>query len=113
MQQIILLRLGRSILASSDLHELDHQDLLGFCSKNNWKDMFGACPSMNMENLISNFRSSDSSRKPKSSDLMDLTLACATFPYVDFFATEDGYLKEGLKYVKSKCPRIRAEFTDF
>lgn len=112
-QEVIKIRLKREVLKTSKIHDIDITKIIQFCWESKGRRTLDACPSLKTEKFLSEFRSSDISRNPRNSDAMDLTMSCAIFPYVDYFATDDGYLKEGLKFVKSKCSEIQVEVIDF
>lgn len=57
---------------------------------------------MATEHHLSNFRSSNKHRIARNSDAIDLVTAVAIFPHVDIFITNDGFLKNGLEYVKKQ-----------
>lgn len=54
------------------------------------------------EIYLSNYRASNKNRNAKSSDAIDLVTSVAVFPYVDIFISNDGFLKNGLEYVKKQ-----------
>jgi hypothetical protein len=81
---------------------------LAFCRKHRRRFM-RECHSFSVEHHLSDFRTANPNRSARLSDSTDLTLSSAAFPYVDLFITDDGYLHNGLTFVKKKLPFITTE----
>ena len=64
------------------------------------------CPSFATDCHLSDYRTANPNRKARPADSKDLTMSIAAFPYVDTFVTDDGYLHNGLLYVKKMMPRL-------
>jgi len=86
----------------------DKRDLVSFCLENR-SFLYKACPSLNTERHLSDYRSANPNRNPRLSDSIDLTMSSATFTYVDVFVTNDGFLHDGLQYVSKKAPSINTK----
>jgi hypothetical protein len=92
------------LLPQDKLNELkftleDKRALVKYCIDNK-KSLYKDCPSIQCEHHFAKYRISDKGRKPRLSDSKDYTISIATFPYVDYFITNDRFLYNGLKYAK-------------
>jgi hypothetical protein len=106
-QSILRARISSDIATQADAAGHSFDEVLNHCL--NSSNFYNECPSINAERHLADHRASDPRRKPILSDLQDLILSVAVFPYVDYFVTGDGYLIEGLKYVKIKNPQIKTQ----
>lgn len=105
MRSLLPHRLSEEVTEQTAMAGHSFEDVVAHCLKN-MKAMYKACPSMYAEKLLSDFRASDPTRSTRPSDSIDLTLSVAAFPYVDEFWSGDGYLYEGLQYVKRRAMTI-------
>ena len=101
------------LLPQDKLNELkftleDKRALVKYCIDNK-KLLYKDCPSIQCEHYLAKYRTTNKSRKPKLSDSKDYTISIASFPYVDYFITKDGFLFDGLKYVKKHIPKNNTE----
>lgn len=70
--------------------------------KNKKKLFFKENISAATEIHLSDYRSSNKNRFARNSDAIDLVSSVSIFPYVDIFVSNDGFLKNGLEYVKKQ-----------
>lgn len=80
-------------------------DAIKYCQKHR-RRLMRECPSFSTDHHLADYRTANPNRRSRSSDSKDLTISAAAFPYVDTFVTYDGYLHNGLVYVKKKLPFI-------
>jgi hypothetical protein len=61
----------------------------------NMRATYQACPSLRIEDELSEFRTDDKNRKPQRQDAADLMMAVPALAYCDAFISSDGYVTEG------------------
>lgn len=104
---LICSRIPLEVVRQAELMSFSFEDIVEHCMRSQ-KAMYRACPSMNSERYLSDYRASDHTRITRPSDSKDLTMSVAVLPYVDVFVSGDGYLYEGLQYVIKRVPAIKA-----
>ena len=101
-------RLSRGSPLVEPLPAADVDNAVKFCFQHH-KRLMAACPAYATEHHLADYRTSSAKRRARRSDSMDLRLAVGPFPYVTTFLTNDGYLNDGLAYVKRRQPTIATE----
>jgi hypothetical protein len=60
-------------------------------------EVYKHCPSLRVEDQLSELRISNKDREPRESDAIDLMMAVPSLAYCDAFVSYDGYVAAGAK----------------
>ena len=81
-------------------------ELVDFCWKER-KKFYKQCPSMAVEDCLTDIRARDSNRNPNLQDGRDLQHSIVSLPYCHVFITNDGYLHECTQYLSRKLSALK------